>query len=122
MARGGARKGAGRPIGSGLGKPARKTSERIKITQEAIGQGMTPLEYMLTVMRTSNDAKRKDTMAIAAAPYIHPRLASTNVRVDDNRATSELTTAELIAQIEADRASRGTAEEEAGEREPDQIH
>lgn len=76
MARGGARSGAGRPKGSGAGKPARKTSERIQITREAIGTGETPLEYMLRVMRTSGDTKRQDAMAVAAAAYVHPKLAA----------------------------------------------
>jgi hypothetical protein len=39
--------------------------------------GETPLEYMLRVMRDPKaDGNRRDEMAKAAAPYIHPRLAS----------------------------------------------
>ncbi|RFC66583.1 hypothetical protein DYI37_03195 [Fulvimarina endophytica] len=39
--------------------------------------GMTPLEYMLKVMRSeAADGERRDRMAIAAAPYVHPKLAS----------------------------------------------
>jgi hypothetical protein len=37
-----------------------------------------PLDYMLTVMRDPKaDGKRRDAMAIAAAPYLHPKLSST---------------------------------------------
>lgn len=123
MARGGARRGAGRPKGSGLGKPARKTSERIKITQEAIGEGVTPLEYMLRVMRTSTDTKRCDAMAIAAAPFIHPRLASTNVTMDDKRTLAERSAADLERELEqARRDLGGIASSEAGIGEPDQLH
>lgn len=35
---------------------------------------MTPLDYMLTVMRDeSADPMRRDRMAQAAAPYVHPK-------------------------------------------------
>jgi hypothetical protein len=38
--------------------------------------GVLPLDYMLTVMRDANaDQKRRDAMAMAAAPYLHPRLS-----------------------------------------------
>lgn len=34
----------------------------------------TPLEYMLAVMRNLNaDPGRRDRMAVAAAPYLHPK-------------------------------------------------
>jgi hypothetical protein len=67
---GGKRPGAGRPKGS-----------RNKATEEARKKaaeiGVTPLEYMLGVMAdTTADAKRRDAMAQAAAPYVHPKLAS----------------------------------------------
>jgi hypothetical protein len=55
-----------------------------EILEQAAAEGETPLQYMLRVMRTSNDAKRKDAMAIAAAPYIHPRLASVEGKLDVN--------------------------------------
>lgn len=39
--------------------------------------GELPLEYMLKVLRDEqDDEKRRDAMAIAAAPYVHPRLAT----------------------------------------------
>jgi hypothetical protein len=45
--------------------------------------GETPLEYMLRVMRdTKADTHRRDEMAKAAAPYIHPRLASIEQSVE----------------------------------------
>lgn len=67
--RGGARPGAGRKKGA----LTKKTQE---IVAQAATKGETPLEYMLRVMRTSEDSKRKDAMAIAAAPFVHPRLAA----------------------------------------------
>lgn len=41
---------------------------------DAASQDMTPLDYMLSVMRAPDaDAARRDRMAIAAAPFMHPR-------------------------------------------------
>jgi len=40
--------------------------------------GIMPLDYMLTVMRdASAELKRRDAMAIAAAPYLHQKLTPT---------------------------------------------
>jgi hypothetical protein len=39
--------------------------------------GILPLDYMLSVMRDpAADHKRRDAMAMAAAPYLHPRLST----------------------------------------------
>lgn len=66
MARGGYRPGAGRPKGS---TKAAKTE-----AASASAASLTPLEYMLTVMRDAKaDAARRDRMAIAAAPFVHGR-------------------------------------------------
>jgi len=70
MARGGFRPGAGRKEGSA-------TARTREIANRAIENGLTPLEYMLGVMRDPKaDVTRRDEMARAAAPYIHPRLAA----------------------------------------------
>lgn len=70
MARGGKREGAGRPPGV-----ANKAS--IERQEEIAASGLTPLDYMISVMRnlTLDEAKRLDA-AKAAAPYVHPRLAA----------------------------------------------
>lgn len=78
--RGGSRQGAGRKTGSAT----RRTRE---IADAAAASGeLTPLEYMLSVMR--QDATHEDPKiqavreqmrfeaAKAAAPYVHPRLAA----------------------------------------------
>lgn len=78
--RGGARKGAGRKVGSAT----KKTRE---IADKAAESGITPLEFMLNVMREELISglepadQLKATMlrfeaAKAAAPYVHPKLAS----------------------------------------------
>jgi hypothetical protein len=70
MPRGGRRAGAGR-------KPGSLTTRTREIAERAAEDGVTPLEHMLAVMRDPKAAlERRDAMAKAAAPYIHPSLAS----------------------------------------------
>lgn len=68
--RGGKRPGAGRPPGA----VNKATAQR---QAEIAASGVTPLEYMLAIMRdeAADEAKRLDA-AKAAAPYVHPRLAA----------------------------------------------
>lgn len=70
---------AGRPRGA---KTAPKSEPIAKVPADvrkaARKSGMTPLDYMLNVMRddTADDARR-DRMAMAAAPYVHAKPAET---------------------------------------------
>lgn len=83
MARGGYRPGAGRPRGAKNKKPGEpkapkkqpKKPERPSDTQkEASEPNMMPLDYMLKIMRDPNtDEATRNRMAIAAAPFVHPR-------------------------------------------------
>jgi hypothetical protein len=62
------------------------TSRTREIAEKAAGQGITPLEFMLEMMRRESfhedpkiEAQRemmRFEAAKAAAPYIHPRLAA----------------------------------------------
>jgi hypothetical protein len=73
MASGGFRAGAGRPKGakSPKAKPIKVAPDIKKAARES---GMTPLDYMLTVMNDGEaEAERRDRMAIAAAPFVHAR-------------------------------------------------
>lgn len=88
MPRGGARVGAGRPKKGAA--PAKKIVGRVvkrPLTVEAphtkaespspdgAATGQTPLEYMLSVMNDPDaDEGRKDRLAVAAAPYMHPKM------------------------------------------------
>jgi hypothetical protein len=64
----------------------RKTGGRQKGTRNrataearaaAAATGILPLAYMLSVMRDPDaDQKRRDAMAMAAAPYLHPKLSA----------------------------------------------
>ncbi len=41
-----------------------------------------PLDYMLSVMRDANaEPKRRDAMAMAAAPYLHPKLSAVEAKL-----------------------------------------
>lgn len=70
--RGGRRPGAGRKKGS-VAKHRKLAAEA---TLKAVGNEMTPLEYLLGVMRNDPDEARRLDAAKAAAPYVHPRLSS----------------------------------------------
>lgn len=87
MAHGGYRPGAGRREGA-KGAKAIASGEAV---MKAHASGMTPLEYMLAVMRDVNeDPARRDRMAVAAAPFVHSRAAeSAPSKKDDVQARAE---------------------------------
>ena len=66
-------RGKGRP----KGVPNKATIAR---QNEIAASGLTPLEFMLSVLRdpASDPAMRMDA-AKAAAPYVHPKLAATEL-------------------------------------------
>ena len=77
MSRGGKRPGAGRPQGA-ISKSTRAILEAM-----AAG-GEMPLEYMLRIMRDPREpAARRDEMARAAAPFLHPKMLATAPSTDD---------------------------------------
>lgn len=98
MARGGKREGAGRPAGA-LTKRTREVAEK------AADEGLTPLDYMLDVLRDA-DADPKDRMWAAekAAPYVHAKLASVEHRggIDVTTRTKEERDAIVAATLRAD--------------------
>ncbi len=64
---GGARPGAGRPKGS-------VNKRSVETLAAAAAEGITPVEYMLKVLRDEEaDDKARQWAAEKAAPYIHPR-------------------------------------------------
>lgn len=99
MARGGKRDGAGRPAGAVTTK-TRETAEA------AAKAGLTPLEYMLKILR-DDDADIKDRMWAAekAAPYVHAKLASVEHTgaIDVTTQTKEQRDAAVAAATRADR-------------------
>jgi hypothetical protein len=54
-----------------------KATTAASIQAEIAASGEKPLDYMLRVMRDpTTEPHRRDTMAKAAAPYVHPTLAA----------------------------------------------
>ena len=72
--RGGARPGGGR-------KPGVATKVDRELRERALkGAKETPLEYMLRIMADETAPNsRRDTMSIAAAPYLHAKLSNVSV-------------------------------------------
>lgn len=79
MAWGGKRPGAGRKRGT-LDKATAARQQAIEAS------GITPLDYMLTVLR-DEDAPAEDRLEAvkAAAPYVHAKLANVEHKGDDGR-------------------------------------
>lgn len=70
MPKGGARPGAGRKAGS----PNKANAER---EAEVKASGVTPLDYMLTMLRDEAETPANRMWAAEkAAPYVHPKLAA----------------------------------------------
>ena len=88
--KGGKRPGAGRKPGV----PNKRTAE----TQQAVEEsGLTPLEYMLSVMRdVGQDEQRRLAAANMAAPYVHAKLSSMELTGKDGGALETVTRVELV--------------------------
>jgi hypothetical protein len=116
---GGAKRGAGRPKGSA----SKKTLE---IANRAAELGITPLEVMLSVMRDAyagKDYEKALDAATRAAPYMHSKLSSVDLKTTIKKTAAEFTRDELLA-IAAIARSGGDGSAEAGRRqgEPDSVH
>lgn len=74
MANGGSRPGAGR-------KPGAATAMNEEARKKALEGGISPLDYLLSVMRdTRSDESKRIDAAKAAAPYVHAKLANIEVK------------------------------------------
>jgi hypothetical protein len=114
--RGGKRAGAGRRSGS--------RNKATAARQAAIAaSGETPLDYMIRVMRDdSAPAERRDEMAKAAAPYVHPRLTAIEQSVE-HKAVDKMTDAELDAEIARVAALlRSSESQETSTTEPTELN
>lgn len=117
MPRGGPRKNAGR-------KTSKTRETFIARSREAVANAkVTPLEYLMEILQdASNEQKVRFQAAIAAAPYVHPRLSNSTVTTTVKKSVDELTTAELIAALQQDADRSGTSPKKAGDAEPDSVH
>jgi hypothetical protein len=68
------------PPSAQKGSLNRRTQE---IVSAARKEGITPLDYLLRVLRDPKEtAERRFAAASTAAPYLHPRLASVEARIE----------------------------------------
>lgn len=99
MAHGGSRPGAGRKAGA----PNKANAEREAAVKAS---GLTPLDYMLSVMRdTEQTAPVRLDAAKSAAPYVHPKLGSVEVKHGGEigiRVSKEQRDAAFAASLRAD--------------------
>lgn len=119
MARGGARVGAGRKKGS----VTKATVYRQEMLARATADGISPLEVMITAMRSAWAENKIDEAlqaAVHAAPYVHPRLAASQVTLDDKRTAEQFSDAELEAIARASGA--GASETEESEAVVNPVH
>ena len=73
---GGKREGSGRPLGS-ISKKLWKSMEEMAVKYQH-----SPLDYLLSVLNNpASSPERKMYAAEKAAPFIHPRLASTTSKI-----------------------------------------
>lgn len=98
--RGGPRRGAGRKKGAA-------TAKTREIADRAASEGLTPLEYMLNVMRNEPPAGLEPAQQLsatmlrfeaakAAAPYIHPKLSAVEHTGKDGGPMETITRIELV--------------------------
>lgn len=100
MPRGGPRPNSG-GVRLGAGRPkkfeASKAGLAHEVASSAACAGMSPLDYMLSVMRDpQQDPLRRDRMAVAAAPFVHPKASDAAPGKKEQR------------DLEAQTAERGT--------------
>jgi hypothetical protein len=90
MARGGKRPNAGRKAGT----PNKASIERqAKIS----ASGLTPLDYMLKILRDEDKpVEARMDAAKAAAPYVHPRLAAVELKGDADNPITTVNRIELV--------------------------
>ena len=83
MPRGGARAGAGRKAGS-LGKP--KVSVERVLSRATLDPAYSPLAFLLGIMQDeAQPTNLRYQCAVAAAPYMHSKLSSVEVKGDASR-------------------------------------
>ena len=118
MTRGGKRPGAGRKAGAA-------TKRTREIADKLAGSGVTPLDVMLARMKgqaldgIGSITDEQFQAAVAAAPYIHPRLSSVDSTVKSDNVTHIIsdqpaTADEWEQQYGSDLAPAAGATESAG--------
>lgn len=108
MARGGKREGAGRKPGA-INKATQEEREAIKAS------GLTPLQYLLQVMRDESVGQHERVDAAhKAAPYVHAKLASVDVKSSDGSMSPHVIDASKLS-VEQRKALLAAMVEDASE-------
>lgn len=95
--KGGKRQGAGR-------KPGVPNKRTAALQAQIEATGTTPLEFMLAIMRDDGADKRdRLNAAISAAPYVHAKLSSVEMK-------AKVTTLTLDEELAALNAAHGNAD------------
>lgn len=82
MARGGKRPNAGRKPGS----VSQDTAARKAMQKKALAEGISPLDYMLSILRDdTQEQSARFAAAKEAAPYVHNRLAAVEHSGNDDK-------------------------------------
>ena len=99
---GGYREGAGRKKGS-------PNQRRAEVAIKAAAEGITPIDYMLQIMR-DEDAPQEMRLdaAKSAAPYVHARLSAVTVGGDKDNPVSFIPTNFVINLVRPDGNSEST--------------
>ena len=85
MARAGSRPGAGRKRGA-------ITKRTRQVAEAALESGLTPLDYMLSILRDEGKPEgMRFEAAKAAAPFVHAKLSSVDANVDLGGVTLNIT-------------------------------
>ncbi len=107
-------KGSPKLGGRKKGVPNKVTLERERSISQS---GLTPLEYMLSIMRNEgNTTEARFEAAKAAAPYVHPKLAAVEFKGDPEAPIEHRVTIDAFTSRIARLAAR--AAEDEGDREP----
>src|SRR3954452_22352901 len=95
------RKTGGRRKGTPNRETLRKTDQAWAAVAAALASGIRPLDVILTVMRGGPEAEaiseRQYEAAVAAAPYLHPKLSSTTLDATFRTDPATLSDAQLAA-------------------------
>ena len=87
------------PKGTRVGGRQKGTPNKVTATKaaEVAASGLTPLDYLLSVMRNEeNEQAARIDAAKAAAPYSHPRLSTVDAKVEVD-GSLDITVVELVA-------------------------
>ena len=107
---GGRRAGAGRPRGS-RNRRTIALSQATAEAQQAARTGETPLDFLLRVMRTTKNAMHiRIDAAKAAAPYMHARLSSVELKQNHGGETHEERLERLAKKYGVDDITQGRAQ------------